>query len=197
MWQWWVSRSSRAVVIFASPRLIAREVAGQYQLSDEWIEHVFLFAPLHDIGKIGIPDAILLKPGKLTPDERTIMETHVDLGVALAQRVLERIGVQNMPDSSVMSNIIGGHHEFMDGSGYPRGLSGDAIPVEARIVTVADIFDALTSHRPYKEPWPVADALAELDRLTAAGKLDPACVAALTMHVGEAEGIRDQYPDHL
>jgi len=177
-------------------RLIAKEVASQYELSDEWIEHVFLFAPLHDIGKIGIPDVILLKPGKLDPQERAIMETHVELGLSLAERVLDRIGVRNMPDSSVMTNIIGGHHEFMDGSGYPKGLSGDAIPIEARIVTVADIFDALTSHRPYKEPWTIADALAELARLEAAGKLDPACVAALTALSGEAERIRDQYPDH-
>lgn len=178
-------------------RLIARQVREYYDLNDEWIEHVLLFAPLHDIGKIGIPDVILLKPGRLTADERKMMETHVDLGLALAERVLERIGVQNLPDSSVMTNIIRGHHECLDGSGYPRGLSGDAIPVEARIVAVADIFDALTSRRPYKEPWPVADALAELDRLTAEGKLDPACVAALTMCADEAERIRDQYPDQL
>jgi len=176
-------------------RLIAKEVAGKLELDDEWIEHVFLFAPLHDIGKIGIPDSILLKPGRLTPEERTIMQTHVNLGLSLAERILERIGARSLPDSSVMTNIIGGHHEFMDGSGYPRGLAGDDVPIEARIVTVADIFDALTSQRPYKEPWSVADALVELERLTADGKLDPICVAALAAQAGKADWIREQYPD--
>lgn len=176
-------------------RLIARGVAQHYDLSDEVIEHIFLFAPLHDIGKIGIPDAILLKPGRLSPQEREIMETHVDLGLALAERVLGRLHVAGLPDSSIMTNIIAGHHECLDGSGYPRGLAGDDIPVEARIVAVADIFDALTSFRPYKKEWTVEDSLVELNRLATLGKLDAVCVSALRENVQEAKEIMQRLRD--
>lgn len=160
-------------------RLIAKEIAEDYSLSDEFIEHVYLFAPLHDIGKIGIPDAILLKPGKLTSQERIIMETHVEKGVKILTKVLSDYEIAHLSDSLIMLNIIGCHHEFSDGSGYPNKLSGDNIPVEARIVTVADIFDALTSSRPYKTPWTIDQALEELDKMSANGKLDSLCVAAL------------------
>jgi len=160
-------------------RAIGQAVAPIYGLSDEFVEHLYLYAPLHDIGKIGIPDKILLKPGKLDPEERMTMETHVDKGREVLRKILGDFGVAHLPDSCVMMNIVGCHHEFMDGSGYPQGLKGDAIPVEARIVTVADIYDALTSKRPYKSPWTAEEAIAELDRMAAAGKLDVNCVAAI------------------
>ena len=176
-------------------RLIALGIAEDYGLSDEQIEHIYLFAPLHDIGKVGIPDDILLKPGKLTPEERKIMQGHVQLGVELAEKVLGRLCVRTLPDSAVMMNIIAAHHELLDGSGYPQGLSSDQIPIEARIITVADIFDALTTPRPYKQPWSVDAAFAELDRLTAAGKLERSCVAVLKHERAKAEKILADYQD--
>jgi HD-GYP domain-containing protein (c-di-GMP phosphodiesterase class II) len=178
-------------------RLIARDLAPSHGLNDEFIEHVFLFAPLHDIGKIGIPDRILLKPGKLDPEERRLMETHVTLGLDIIDKILGEFALDDLPDSHVLRAIVGGHHEQLDGSGYPRGLQGEQIPLEARIVAVADVFDALTSRRPYKPAWTVAEACTELDRLVAAGKLDGDCVAAIKRHAGEmaAIGARHQDPD--
>jgi HD-GYP domain-containing protein (c-di-GMP phosphodiesterase class II) len=176
-------------------RAIGQAVAPIYGLSDEFVEHLYLYAPLHDIGKIGIPDKILLKPGKLDPEERMTMETHVDKGREVLRKILGDFGVAHLPDSCVMMNIVGCHHEFMDGSGYPQGLKGDAIPVEARIVTVADIYDALTSKRPYKSPWTAEEAIAELDRMAAAGKLDVNCVAAIKRLALELAEIGQRYQD--
>ncbi|MEQ1531757.1 MAG: HD domain-containing phosphohydrolase [Methylococcales bacterium] len=176
-------------------RIIAKTVAPIHNLSDEFVEHIFLFAPLHDIGKIGIPDNILLKPGKFDAEERRIMESHVEKGREIVTKVLGDFALQHLPDSKVMLNIVQYHHEYLDGSGYPYGLVGDDIPIEARIVTVADIFDALTSKRPYKEVWAMQQACAELDNMVSAGKLDADCVAALQGHVQEIEQIAQYYQD--
>lgn len=176
-------------------QLIARGVAPIFGLRDEFINAIFRFAPLHDIGKVGIPDRILLKPGSFTPEERAIMETHVEKGVEVARKIVRDLDLAEHPDTNLLINIIHGHHEMMDGSGYPRKLAGDAIPIEARIVAVADIFDALTTKRPYKEPWTVEQANAELNRLVAAGKLDPHCVSALEHAVEEAGLIKSTYQD--
>ena len=176
-------------------KLIASGVAEQYQLSDETIEHIYLFAPLHDIGKIGIPDQILLKAGPLTSDERCIMETHVFKGEFIMQKVIGDFSLDHMPDSKIMQNIVACHHEFMNGSGYPRQLQGAQIPIEARIVTVADIFDALTSQRPYKKPWPVSEAITELQKMVDQGKLDGFCVDALAAQLDIAKTIVENYPD--
>lgn len=178
-------------------RLIAKSVSEKWHISDETIEHIFLFAPLHDIGKIGIPDRILLKPGRLDAEELEIMQQHVALGVKLLQKVLDDYKVAYLADSKVMLNIIAYHHEFLDGTGYPRGLKGDEIPIEARIITVADIFDALTSVRPYKKAWSIEDALNELDHMASKGKLDADCVQALRDNHAEVVEIvtkmRDPY----
>ena len=176
-------------------KLIATGIAEEYRLSDETIEHIYLFAPLHDIGKIGIPDQILLKPGPLDAEERKIMETHVLKGEQIMLKVIGDFSLEHLPDSKIMQNIVACHHEFMNGSGYPRQLQGEQIPIEARIVTVADIFDALTSQRPYKKPWPVADAIDELRKMVQLGKLDESCVNALAAKLDIAATIVENYPD--
>jgi HD-GYP domain-containing protein (c-di-GMP phosphodiesterase class II) len=176
-------------------RLIARELAQSHGLSDEFIEHLFLFAPLHDIGKIGIPDSVLLKPGRLDPEERKLMETHVQKGIDVLDRLIGDFGLEELPDSQLMRNVVAGHHECLDGSGYPHGLQGEAIPIEARIIAVADVLDALTSHRPYKQPWSLEDTVAELERLVAAGKLDGDCVAAVKRQITAVAAIRERYRD--
>lgn len=130
---------------------------------------IYLAAPLHDVGKIGVSDTILCKPGKLTDEEMAAMREHVRYGV----EILERGSSELMRTAT---RIAGGHHERWDGKGYPDGLSGTAIPLEARIVAVADVFDALCSRRPYKPAWPLPKAFAEI----VAGRgtqFDPDCVA--------------------
>ena len=177
-------------------RLIARDLADARGLSDEYIEHLYLFAPLHDIGKIGIPDSVLLKPGGLNADERMMMNTHVQKGIDVLERMIGQFGLQNLADAEVMRNVVAGHHECLDGSGYPYGLRGEQIALEARIIAVADIFDALTSQRPYKQPWTTEAAIAELQKLVAAGRIDGDCVAALSRHPDEIEDIKVRYRDH-
>jgi len=191
------SRICTPICLSVSRRLIAKHLQHDCALTDEYIEHLYLFAPLHDIGKIGIPDSILLKPGPLTPAERVVMETHVNKGVVVLQRLLGDFQLDQLPDADVMVNVVAAHHECLDGSGYPNRLFGDAIPLEARIIAVADVLDALTSHRPYKDSWPLEDAIAELQRLVAAGKLDHRCVDAIEAHVDEVMAIRDRFDDTL
>lgn len=176
-------------------RLVARNMAAKYALSDQYIEQLALYAPLHDIGKIGIPDHILLKPGQFEPEEREIMNTHVDKGVEIIDRILQHRGSARFPDADMLRNIVHCHHELLDGSGYPRGLTGASIPLEARIVTVADIFDALTGPRPYRTPWTAERAMAEINSLACEGKLDPDCAAALEAGLDEARQILASCPD--
>jgi HD-GYP domain-containing protein (c-di-GMP phosphodiesterase class II) len=176
-------------------RLIARELQQSHGLSDEYIEHLYLFAPLHDIGKIGIPDRILLKPGPLDPEEHKLMESHVQKGLEIVEKMVGEFGLEDLPDSAVMKNVVAGHHEKLDGSGYPKGLRGEAIPLEARIIAVADVFDALSSHRHYKQAWSMDAALTELDRMVAAGQLDADCVAAVRRRRDAVEAIRDRFQD--
>ena len=126
-------------------------------LTDDYIDLLAQSAPLHDIGKVGIPDAILLKPGKLTEDEWTVMKTHAKLGSDAIERAERDI---NMPLAflSAAKDIAHWHHEKWDGSGYPDGLAGDAIPIAARLMAVADVFDALISQRVYKTAMSDTDA---------------------------------------
>lgn len=176
-------------------RIIAKTIAPLYSLSDEFVEHIFLFAPLHDIGKIGIPDNVLLKPGKLDASEHRVMQSHVAKGCEIVQKILGDFAIQHLADSKLMLNIVKYHHEFLDGTGYPHGLKGNGIPLEARIVTVADIFDALTSKRPYKPVWTTLNACEELHKMVVAGKLEASCVAAILENPEEIEAIQTRYQD--
>jgi putative two-component system response regulator len=112
---------------------------------------------MHDIGKIGIPDGILLKPGKLTDEEFATMKTHTEIGAEL-------LSGSRSPVVQLAQQVALSHHEKWDGSGYPEGLEGENIPLEARICCVVDVFDALISDRPYKQAWSVDDALAEIKK---------------------------------
>ena len=173
-------------------RLIASKLADKYRLSDEYIENVFVFAPLHDIGKIGIPDHILLKNGKLSEQERELMKSHTLKGRELIDRMLGNFKLDGLQHIDILRNIAELHHEALDGSGYPYGKQGEAIPLESRIVAVADIFDALTSRRPYKPAWSNEEAFAFLKSFAGA-KLDADCVSALTQCQAEIEDIQSQF----
>jgi putative two-component system response regulator len=123
---------------------------------------------MHDVGKIGIPDRVLLKPGRLDHDEWEIMETHTTIGADI-------LAGSNSPLLQMAERIALTHHEKWDGSGYPRGLAGDEIPLVGRICAICDVFDALTSKRPYKDAWPAADALDEV-RSQSGRHFDPSLV---------------------
>lgn len=170
-------------------RLIARHLADDNDLDDEFIEHVFMFSPLHDIGKIGIPDSILLKPGRLDAGELEVMRTHARKGREIIDAMIDNFGLDAIQHVDMLRNIAEHHHETLDGAGYPDGLAGDTIPLEARIVAVADIFDALTSARPYKEPWSNDDAFDFMRRI-AGERLDRACVEALVDNRNEVQEIQ-------
>jgi PAS domain S-box-containing protein len=140
-------------------------------------------APMHDVGKIAIGDAILLKPGKLSPEERALMEQHTTCGYRLLAD-----GHSDLIQAA--AEIAWCHHERWDGSGYPRGLAGAEIPLFARIAAVADVFDALTSERPYKQAWPLAQAAEHIKQNT--GKhFDPACVSAFLKRWKDVVAIHD------
>jgi putative two-component system response regulator len=142
-------------------------------------------SPMHDIGKIGIPDRILLKPGKLDAEEWEIMKTHAAIGA--------RILSGHESELMEMAQMIAlSHHEKWDGSGYPHGLRGEEILLEGRIVALADVFDALTSERPYKKAWPLEQAFAEIRRLSGI-HFDPHLVEVFQQVLPQILAIREQY----
>jgi HD-GYP domain-containing protein (c-di-GMP phosphodiesterase class II) len=174
-------------------RIIAQGLAASHDLADEFVERVFLYAPLHDVGKIGVPDRVLLKKGPLTADEREIMQSHALKGADMVESITRDLGLARTSAYQMMLNIVELHHESPDGSGYPHGLTGDRIPLESRIVAVADVFDALSSKRPYKRAWGISRASAELNRLAGLGKLDSECVKALLDRIDDAVEIRNRH----
>lgn len=173
-------------------RIIANALADKYDLNDTYIEHIFMFAPLHDIGKIAIPDNILLKPSNLDDEEWEVMKTHSRKGREMIDDLLKNFGLVNFEHVDVLRNIAESHHEAINGTGYPRGIKGDEIPLEARIVAVADVFDALTSVRSYKEAWSNEDAIKALQEL-AGEVLDRDCVDALVQNMDQVLEIQKQF----
>ena len=142
-------------------------------------------SPMHDVGKIGIPDRILLKPGKLDADEWTVMQTHSAIGADL-------LSGSSSPLIQMAAVIAASHHERWDGSGYPKGVRGEDIPLVGRICAVCDVFDALTSERPYKKAWSVEDSVAEIRR-GQGSHFDPQLVDTFTENLPAILQIRSQY----
>lgn len=167
--------------------LYAKEIALAAGVNPLDAEELSNAAPMHDIGKIGIPDMILQKPGKLTADEWEIMKTHTTIGGMI-------IGEDNSNLLKIASSIAINHHEKWDGSGYPAGTAGKQIPIEARIVAIADVFDALTSIRPYKPAWSIEDATAYIKQES--GKhFDPELVDAFFIALPNILKIRSELLD--
>lgn len=156
-------------------------------IDDAFVEHVATAAILHDVGKIATPDSILLKAGALTPEEREVMKRHAADGAHFLRQAKVTMG--DSPYLTYGMQIALTHHEWFNGRGYPNGLAGDAIPLAGRVCAVVDVFDALTSRRPYKEPWPVAKAL-DLLRQQSGTQFDPEVVEAFVAVVDERERIR-------
>lgn len=164
-------------------QLIARNLG----LSVEDQELLLEAAPMHDIGKVGISDNILLKPGRLDEAEFEVMKQHAAFGYELLKNSTSRV-------LQAGAEIALGHHEKFDGSGYPNGLAGGAIPIFSRIVAVADVFDALTSERPYKKAWTLEEAVDFLNA-GAGSHFDPQCVQAFLNAFDDVLAIRDRYQE--
>lgn len=162
-------------------------IARQLGLSDEEQDVLLQAAPLHDLGKIGIPDNILLKPGPLSTEERKVMQTHATIGWQI-------LGAHTSPILQAGALIAYSHHEKFNGSGYPRALVGEQIPLYGRIVAVADVFDALTSVRPYKDAWAIGAAESYL-REQAGAHFDPQCVQGLLRCWDEVQETMRAHPD--
>ncbi len=158
-------------------------------VAEEQAQHMGVMSILHDVGKMSVPDAILKKPGKLTPEEWEIMKTHTTEGVRI---------LGDHPFYAVAREIAGCHHENWDGSGYPEGLKGEEIPLCARIVKVADVFDALASRRPYKDPWPMPKILSYFEELKGS-QFDPRVIESFMRLYdnGVIARIMEEYPPTL
>ncbi|WP_343044249.1 HD domain-containing phosphohydrolase [Undibacterium seohonense] len=165
----------------------SRLIAQNLNLPEAVQQMILEAAPMHDIGKVGIPDHILLKPGKLSVDEFSIMKTHARLGF----QILDGSASETL---QMGAEIALAHHEKFDGSGYPQGLVGSAIPLSARIVAVADVFDALTSERPYKQAWDIERAVNFL-REGSGQHFDPLCVNAFLQNFSEVLAIKERYQE--
>lgn len=170
-------------------RVIAEGLVLSEGLKEDFVEDIAALAPSHDVGKLAIPDQILLKQGALEPSELEVMRGHVAAGVAVVEELIRDFRLDGTDRLEMLRNIVRSHHEALDGSGYPDGLRGGAIPLEARIVAVADVFDALTSERPYKRTWSPAAAFGFLNDQKGT-RFDGACVEALESNTAAIESIR-------
>ena len=172
---------------------LAPDLAADGRLTERMIELLYKSAPLHDIGKIGIPDSILLKPGKLTVEEFEVMKTHTTLGRKAIEDAERRLGMR-VAFLSVSKEIAYSHQEKWDGSGYPQGLAGDQIPVSARLMAVADVYDALINKRVYKAAFSHDQACSTIVK----GKgthFDPDMVDAFVDIAEDFRSIALKYPD--
>ncbi len=156
-------------------------------LGEAFGELILYASPMHDVGKIGIPDRVLLKEGLLDPDERALMQRHVEIGLSI-------LGSHADDLLRMAANIVESHHERWDGHGYPQGLKGLEIPIEGRIAAICDVFDALTSRRSYKPAWPVPDAIAYL-RKHAGSHFDPELVDRFIGILSDILEIRREHAD--
>ncbi|WP_306591730.1 HD domain-containing phosphohydrolase [Geothrix sp. 21YS21S-4] len=167
--------------------LYAAEMARLLGWDEARVETLQSAAPMHDIGKIGVPDAILQKPGALTDDEWVAMRRHTTMGAAILKG-------STVPFIQMGARIAVGHHEKWDGSGYPKGLKGEVIPLEARITTLVDVYDAVRNRRRYKDPWP-EDQVVALIREGRGTHFDPALVDLFLSNLGRFRAILEANPD--
>ncbi len=165
---------------------------GYHEVTPSFIENIKRAAALHDVGKVGIPDSILLKPGKLTEAEFAVMRSHTVMGAELLQDLMGDFGSYGM---IIMGRDVAQyHHEWWDGSGYPNGVAGRDIPLSARIVAIADVYDALTSKRVYKEAWTFEDTRAEMESKSGT-QFDPELLKIFLERPRNLERIARKYPD--
>ncbi|WP_115938605.1 HD domain-containing phosphohydrolase [Aestuariispira insulae] len=166
---------------------MCRQLSLDADLGEEFAELILQASPMHDVGKIGIPDSILLKPGPLDDEEWKIMRTHTIIGAEILRGHSSSL-------LKTASEIALTHHEKWDGSGYPNGLSSNAIPLAGRVCAICDVFDALTSKRPYKEPWSIVDTLAFIGE-QAGRHFDPKLAKIFCDSIHKMVNIKENYAD--
>lgn len=171
---------------------LRRDLRYRNQISAQFIRDIGVCSALHDIGKVGVEDAILLKPGPLSPTERKRMQEHARIGAECLGQIERRLGQANFLATAREIALL--HHEKWDGSGYPQGLSGTAIPLSARIVAIADVYDALSIARCYKDPIP-HEKCVDIIRAEAGKHFDPAIVETFLLIDGEFERIRASFAE--
>ncbi len=181
-----------AMSCYLSERLVGR--VGYQNVTPSFISIIERAAALHDVGKVGIPDTILLKPGKLTDEEFDIMRTHTTIGGELLESLIDDFGEYAL--ITMGATVARAHHERWDGKGYPNNLSGKNIPLEARIVAICDVYDALTSRRVYKEAWSHDDTM-KLLKDGAGTQFDPELVEIFLSRPKKLLKIRSQFPDKV
>lgn len=180
--------------------LYSHSIARSYhenirRLTPRFMREILWYSPLHDIGKVGTPDAILLKNGPLNTSEMEIMKHHVIVGKRVMEQMNDNLRrIISFPLLQTALDIIHGHHEKFDGTGYPEGLRGDGIPLAGRIVALADVFDALTSKRPYKEAYSIEEALRIIED-TMRSSFDPDILKAFKLSLHEIQGVYDQFKE--
>lgn len=167
--------------------LYAAEMGRRLSWGQEQVDTIRAAAPLHDIGKIGVPDSVLQKPGALTDEEWVLMKRHTSMGAAILKG-------STVPFIQMGARIAIGHHERWDGSGYPKGLKGEAIPLEARITALVDVYDALSTRRHYKPAWP-EDKVVELIRQGIGSHFDPQLSDLFLSHLDAFRAILSAHPD--
>lgn len=165
----------------------SKVIALAYGFSEDRADNLLHAAPMHDLGKIGIPDSIMLKPGKLTDEEFEIMKTHPEIGASI-------LGEDDSDLITLAKVVALTHHEKWNGKGYPNGLIGEEIPIEGRIVAIADVFDALTSVRPYKDAWPVEKAMGFIKEQSGQ-HFDPDLVVLFEQELDKILIIKDRWKD--
>ena len=165
---------------------------GYHEVTNEFVLALSRAAALHDVGKVGIPDSVLLKPGKLSEEDYAVIKTHTTMGAELLRGLMNDFGEYAL--ITIGAQVAASHHEWWDGSGYPEGLAGRGIPLAARIVAIADVYDALTSRRIYKDAWAKDDALQAI-REKSGTQFDPELVETFVKDLDELDRIRARFPD--
>lgn len=179
----------------AYTKVIAEFVAEQHHLDDEQVEAIEMFAQIHDIGKSQLPEQQVYSTNVFDSDELMSARSHVDNGIKMMEEIISSVGNPNHPSITVLNQIMRFQYEFLDGSGYPYGFKHDEVPLAARIITVANIFDAMTTHKSYRQACSVTSALLELEKMVQKGKIDAMCVNALRYKQDYLKQVINKFPE--
>lgn len=187
---------NRLIRIASYLEVLAQSLAEQHGFSDEQIEYMWCYAPLYDIGHVTTPDHVLMSPSLLTGQEYRSIKRHIDQGLEIIDLIEHNVAFQQLQHMDILRGIVTAHQERWDGSGYPEGLRGEAIPIVGRMMAVVDVFDALSSNRIYRKAWPMDEVKAFFQKHRGE-KFDPVCVDALLANQDKLQKIATAYQDEM